>query len=459
MRHRKESNLLDMTVGAPAGLLLRFSMPLILANVLQQFCSLVDTAVVGQGVGLDAFAALGAVNGFQFMLNNVVMGLAMGYEVLFAQIHGARDDSAMRRTAAAAMSLSLLMAAVLTLLVQILMSPILRLMRVPEVLLYNAEQYLRILGGGMPIILMFYITAGILRAVGDSKTPFLSMVVMAILNVALDFLFIFGLQWGVRGAAFASMLAQGASVLINVLRINSLPMLRPEREDFKSCLPYSLMLLRLGMPYATMNFLAGAGIMIVQTITNGMGPAYIAGCTAASKVSGLVMGGQQAYSNAVSAYVGQNYGAGEFQRIRRGVRAAVVIACVTAVICGLTTYAAREPLIALFLETEDPAEYALALAAGSAWMTAYCSWMPMNYLIIMRAALQGLGSVRLPVLSGVAETAIRIVISVLAVQYNRDWICYSHAVSWGGIVAVSAIGYFVLIRRLIQDQREKGGSL
>ena len=448
MKSLKKESLRDMTVGDPASLLLHFSIPLILANVLQQFCAVVDTAVVGQGAGLEAFSALGAVNGFQYMLNNVMMGLAMGYEVLFSQRYGAREERALRQGAAASLILTGGLSLGMLLLVQGMMVPVLRLMQVPESLMPQGILYLRILACGIPVSLLLYVTTAILRALGDSRTPFLSMTLMAVLNIVLDLLFVFDLQLGVAGAAYASLIAQAVSAAINFLQLLRLPALRPASADFRTWRTHSGTLLRLCMPYAVMSFLAGASIMVVQGVTNGMGKAHIAGGAAAMKIANVVFIVQQAFSYAVSVYVGQNYGAGNRRRIIQGVRAAVVMACVTAVALGVPTYLLREPLMGLFIEKTDPAEYAAAIAAGSIWMFALCSWIPMNYLIILRSAAQGMGATRIPILAGVAETVIRVVISFLAVRYRPEWICWSHSISWVGIVLVSAVGYWILIRRM-----------
>lgn len=459
MKSLEKEFLRDMTVGDPASLLLHFSIPLILANVLQQFCAVVDTAVVGQGAGLEAFSALGAVNAFQYMLNNVMMGFAMGYEVLFSQLYGAHEEHELCRAASASLILTGSLSLLMLVLVQGTMIPVLQLMQVPRALMPQGVLYLRIIAFGIPISLLLYVTTAVLRALGDSKTPFFSMTLMAVLNIVLDLLFVFDLQMGVAGAACASLIAQAASAGVNFLQLLRLPALRPASDDFRTWRTYSYMLLRLCMPYAIMSFLAGASIMVVQGVTNGMGKAHIAGSAAAMKIANVVFIVQQAFSYAVSVYVGQNYGAVNRRRIIQGVRAAVVMACVTAVVLGVPTYLLREPLMGLFLKKTDPVEHAAAITAGSAWMLAFCSFMPLNFLIILRSAAQGMGATQLPILAGAAEAVVRLVVSFLAVRYHPEWICWSHSISWLGIVLVSAIGYRVLILGMPERDTEMNETM
>ena len=245
----KRPSIQDMTTGNPAQLLLRFSMPLIFANVLQQLCMVIDTAVVGQGAGLEAFSALGAVNGFQYVLNSVMMGAAMGFEVLFAQLYGARNNRALRQAAGASLLFTGILSVLMTMLVQGIMLPVLRLMQVPETLISLGGLYLRILTFGIPVSFLLYVTTAVLRALGDSKTPFFSMTLMAVLNIVLDLLFVFDMQQGVAGAAYASLIAQAVSAGINFLQLFCMSTLRPTGADFQMWRMQARVLLRLCMPY------------------------------------------------------------------------------------------------------------------------------------------------------------------------------------------------------------------
>ena len=445
--------LTSMTEGSPARLLLTFSLPLIFANVFQQLYTVTDTAIVGQGVGLHALAALGAADWFHWMLLSTVQGVCAGFAVRFSQQFGAQDESGLRRSVASASVLAVLLTIILAVVSQLLVYPVLHLLDTPQEIIGGAATYLRVMFAGLPLTMLANFTASILRSLGDSRTPLYGTIFASLLNVGLDLLFVFPFQWGIAGAAFASVIAQGASAAVNLLRIRTLSILRLQRSDFDGWQKLTFPLLRLGVPIASMNAITAVGGMGVQSVVNRFGPTVIAGFTATNKLYGVLEIASMSYGYAVSTYTGQNYGAGDYGRIRRGVRAAVGISIVTAIGLGLFIYWNRTRLTGLFISAADPAEAAAALSIAGYYLTLMCQWLPALYLIfVYRSALQGMGRVTVPMLSGVLETVLRIGTAFLLIPYWANAVYYAEVFAWTGAALFNAAGYYHLLHRWKTEQ-------
>lgn len=441
-------SLTSMTDGSPTRLLLTFSLPLVFANVFQQFYTVTDTAIVGQGVGLHALAALGAADWFYWMILSTVQGVCAGFAVRFSQQFGARDEDGLRRSVASSAILALLLAVLLTAVSQLLVVPVLQLLRTPTEILDGAVLYLRIMFAGIPLIMLANFSASLLRSLGDSRTPLYGTIFASLLNIALDLLFVFPLQWGIAGAAFASVLAQGASALVNLARICSLPILRLHRSDFEGWQKLSLPLLRLGIPIAAMNTITAVGGMGVQSVINRYGATAIAGFTATNKLYCIFDIACMSYGYAVSTYTGQNYGAKNFDRIYRGVCAAFWIAMTAAVIIGLGVYFGRYFLTGLFISATDPLEAAAAHEIATHYLTIMCASLSGLYLIfVYRSALQGMGQVMVPMLSGVLETILRLGTAFLLVPLCGELIYYAETVAWIGATLFNAAGYYIFLKK------------
>ena len=446
-------SLTSMTEGSPARLLISFALPLIFANVFQQLYTVTDTAIVGQGVGLHALAAVGAADWFHWMLLSTVQGICAGFAVRFSQQFGARDESGLRRTIASAAVLSVLLTLVLTAASQLLVYPVLHLLDTPPEIIGGAATYLRVMFLGLPLTMLANFTASLLRSLGDSRTPLYGTIFASLLNVVLDLLFVFPFRWGIAGAAFASVIAQGASALVNLIRLRGLSIVRLQRSDFDGWQKLVFPLLRLGVPIASMNAITAVGGMGVQSVVNRFGATVIAGFTATNKLYGLLEIASMSYGYAISTYTGQNFGAGDFGRIRRGVRAAVCLSLGTATVLGLLIYWNRAALTGLFISSTDPAEAAAALAISTRYLALMCSWLSALYLIfVYRSALQGMGQVIVPMLSGALETVIRIGSVFLLVSFWSDAIYYAEVFAWAGAALFNAAGYYVLVHRWKHNQ-------
>ena len=358
----------NMTTGNPGKLILFFALPLMAGNVCQRLYTVVDTAVVGKGLGVDALAAVGAADWFHWMILGSIQGFAQGFCILMAQKFGAGDIAGLRKVIANAVWLALACAVVITTAGELAARPVLTLLSTPDRIMDMSLLYLRILLGGMPIVMAYNLLASILRAMGDGKTPLYAMVWASCINIVLDLLFVLVFRWGIAGAAIATLLAQAFSSVYCLWFILHIPTLGLSAGDFfdrESGKWFSRdwklrwQLFRLGFPMALQNIIIAVGGMIVQSVVNGFGLTFIAGYTATNKLYGLLEIAAISYG-----YAGQNAGAAEIRRIHRGVRAALLLAVATSVVIGACMLLFGKMVLSIFL---SGSEEEVAAAMGTAY--------------------------------------------------------------------------------------------
>ena len=323
-----------MTEGSPIRLLISFALPLMVGNVFQQLYTVVDTAVVGQFVGVSALASLGAADSPNWGVLGIIQGLTQGFSILMAQHFGAKDYRELSRSVGASVTLCLVFTVLLGVGGQLWAETLLRLLNTPQDVLPGALLYLRIVYGGIPAIMAYNFLAAILRALGDAKTPLYAIVVAALMNVVLDLLFVVGFHWGIAGAAIATVVSQVASAVYCFFNVRKITILQVLPGDLKPSRDLTLTLLKLGFPMALQNAIIAMGSMVVQFVINGYGMLFLAGFTATNKLYGLLEIAATSYGFAVTSYVGQNLGARLVNRIKRGQRAAAVVAFLTSAGAG-----------------------------------------------------------------------------------------------------------------------------
>ena len=290
----------SMTEGSPIRLLISFALPLMVGNVFQQLYTVVDTAVVGQFVGVSALASLGAADSPNWGVLGIIQGLTQGFSILMAQHFGAKDYRELSRSVGASVTLCLVFTVLLGVGGQLWAEPLLRLLNTPQDVLPGALLYLRIVYGGIPAIMAYNFLAAILRALGDAKTPLYAIV--------------------------ATVVSQVASAVYCFFNVRKITILQVLPGDLKPSRDLTLTLLKLGFPMALQNAIIAMGSMVVQFVINGYGMLFLAGFTATNKLYGLLEIAATSYGFAVTSYVGQNLGARLVNRIKRGQRAAAVVA-------------------------------------------------------------------------------------------------------------------------------------
>lgn len=450
MSEIKKRNL-NMTQGHPARLLMAFALPLMFGNVFQQLYTVVDVAIVGQGVGMTALAALGTVDWMNWMYLGIIQGFAQGFSVRMSQEYGRGDYEQLKKTLGNATRMAVVIGLLATILAQVALEGFMTLLQVPDALKSQAEQYSRVILLGIPAMMYYNLLAAILRSVGDSKTPLLAMVAAAVTNIVLDCITVFGLGWGIAGAAAATVLAQILAGTLCLLRIRKSPMLCFGKAYMEPQKGLQRQMLGLGIPVAVQNLVIAAGGMAVQSVVNRFDTAFIAGFTATGKLYGLLEIAAISYGFAVTTYTGQNYGAGSANRIRTGTRWAAVISVATAVVIAGVMLAFGRQITMLFISVDDPEMAALAGDTAYQYLTVMALCLPVLYLLYAyRSALQGMGDTRIPLLSGVMELAMRVGTAiVIGYLGHPNGIFYAEVLAWTAAAVLLAVAYYRSERKLM----------
>ncbi len=442
----------NMTEGKPFSLILTFALPLMAGNVFQQLYTVVDTMVVGKHLGVSALAALGAADWMNWMMLGIVQGFTQGFGILMAQEFGAGQYERLKKVIGGSAVLALLSALLLVALGQLSITPVLGLLQTPGDILGNTSLYLRIMFTGIPIVMAYNLFACILRSLGDGRTPLHAMVVASLTNIALDLLFVMVFQWGIPGAAVATLIAQLVSSLYCLRHILRLELFKLCFGDFRLGKALCGKLLLLGFPMAFQNCIIAVGGMIVQFVVNGFGVIFIAGYTATNKLYGMLEIAATSYGYAMITYVGQNLGAGKSSRIRQGMRSAVAIAIATSVAIALVMLVFGKPILGCFI-SGTPEEAAVAMDAAYAYLAILSLCLPILYILhVTRSAIQGMGNTLLPMASGIAEFVMRTAIALLLpLVIQETGIYIAEVAAWAGADLVLVISYFALARKLPAD--------
>ena len=445
------SKTLNMTQGSPLGLLVRFALPLMFGNVFQQLYLVVDTAIVGRGVGMDALAALGCVDWLNWMMLGIAQGFTQGFSVRIAQKFGEDNPSALQIFMGQSSLVCAVLATVFTLLGQLLLPTFLLLLRVPPTLYPIAIRYSRILFIGLPVVFFFNYCSAMLRAVGDSKTPLIAMAVASVANIVLDLIAVFPLQMGVAGAALATILAQCLSGVICVIKVLRTPQLQFSKSHLSPRADIIKNLLKIGTPAACKNLVIALGGMAVMSVVNTFGTAFIAGFTASNKLYGLLEIAALSYGYAIITYVGQNYGAARFDRIRSGMKSATVLALVTAVVISALMFLFGRPITMLFISSENPEEVLLAGETAYRYLCVMASCLPILYMLyLLLSALQGLGDTMRPMVSGMVELGMRLAVAgIVAYTGYASGIFCAEITAWLGATVYLTYHYRKRIKQLI----------
>ena len=432
----------DLTKGKVSKQLLGFFLPMLLANLLQQLYAIADTAIVGKGLGDNALGAVGNLSSMWLLIVGFSMGMTNGFSVIVAQRRGAGDGDALRRSVALSAKLSLYTSALLTAGGILLLEPVLTAMRTAKPIFRDSLLYGSIIFRGLAATVAYNLCSGILRALGDSRTPFVALLASSAMNIALDCVAIFYLKMGVEGAAIATVLSQLASALICFRKLRGLEALRLRREDFEDDVPMYRALLKNGIPMACMNSVTAVGCAVVQGFVNGLGAAYTSAYSACSKYLNFFMLPSVTAGFAVSSFASQNYGAGKRERIREGVRVCGGIALVSYLALGSLMCAFPRTLAGLLLNGGET----IALAAGYLRICG-AALLLLNLLFVFRSCVQGMGYPLLPMCSGILEMALRIpVVALLLPRIGFQATACAEAVAWIGALALNLIAYIRCMR-------------
>lgn len=437
-----------MTKGNPYKLLFQFALPLMLGNIFQQMYTLVDTMVVGKGVGVDALAAVGASDWLNWMCFGMVAGLAQGFSIPMAQEFGAGHKDKLKKTIGNTISLAAVCAVVMLVIFQLLARPVLVLLQTPAEVLPVALRYIRIFFAGTPIVMAYNVFAATLRAMGDGKTPLYAMIVASLTNIVLDILFVIVLPFGIAGAAAATLIAQAVSAFYCYMALRRMEGMALSKADFLLPKENTVHLLKLSLPLAFQNVIICIGGMIVQFVVNGFGVLFLAGYTASNKLYGLLEIAAVSFGYAISTYVGQNVGAGEYKRLKTGHVAAIVVSLTTSFVISAAMLFLGKTFISWFL-SGTPEE--IEAAAAVAWRYLLFMSLALSALYLLyayRSALQGMGNTLIPLISGILEFFLRTgMVLGLTGLIGSDGIFFAEISAWIGAAVLLGISYYVIMAK------------
>ena len=441
----------DMTQGSPTKLILFFCLPILAGNIFQQLYSLVDTFVVGRVEGVTALAAVSSAGWLDWTLLGLAMGLAQGFAIQVAQSFGAGDYDELRQAVGQSLTLSALVVLLLEIVSQVLLRPVLTLLNTPPDTYELTCLYLRIIFGGLPVVMGFNLLAGFLRSVGNSRTPLIAMITAAVCNIALDILFVASFHWGVAGVGIATVISQGLSCIICLVAVMRLPVLRVSVKDLRLTPDIAPRLMKLGLPIGFQNFIISIGGLVPQGVVNAQGFIFMAGYSAAGRLQGLIELAGTALSAAVGTFTGQNYGARKLDRVKLGLRRSAQIGTGMAIIVAAVVLIWGKDLLRLFIQ-DDPAIVEQVLTFGHRFLIFMGSGLFALYMLfVYRSTLQGLGDTFLPMISGIVELFMRIGSALLLPLFMGEWGIYlSEIMAWAGAAVLLIWGYYRRIRLLSQ---------
>ena len=441
---------LDMTKGKPSMLIIKFIFPLIIGNIFQQLYNMADTIIVGQFVGVQALAAVGATGSLMFLILGFMQGFTTGFTVLTSQRFGAGDMEGMKKSVAMAALLSVLFTIVMTTVSVAGMGGLLRLMRTPEDIFMMSKTYIVIICVGMGCTILYNLMASILRAVGNSKVPLFFLIIAAITNIVLDLVFVLCFHMGVAGAAWATVVSQGLSGLLCIFYVaKKVDILKLRKDHFRPDFHLMGVELSVGLPMAVQFSITAVGTIMVQVALNMLGSVAVAAYTAASKVEQLVTQPFVAMGMTMATYAGQNRGINAYERIRQGVRYAVLLTTAYALFVFALTMLLRHHLIALFVSDH--------LQQIETYATVYLflcgtSYTMLGMIFIYRNVLQCCGFALIPTLGGVVELVSRAVVAVTAACHQSfEGVCLANMSAWITTSFFLWLSYMIIFRKVVRQ--------
>lgn len=438
----------DLTEGNPMKLVLRFAVPLLFGVLFQQFYSFVDTAIVGRYLGAAKLAAVGATGSVNFLVIGLCLGMCSGFSIPIAQAFGAKDISLLRRTVWHAILLSASMSLLFAAASSILCKPLLRLMNTPAEILEDSANYIRIIFLAIPCCVLYNMASGILRALGDSKTPVLFLVLASLINIVLDLFLILLCDLDVAGAAWATAASQLLSGLGCVIfMIRNFPILHLQKEDRRFSGKMCLKMLGVGLPMGLQFSITAIGSVIVQWSVNGLGVSAVAAVSAAGKISAFFVCVFDALSSTVATFASQNIGARKLNRVREGLKAAAKLGTVYCVAAFSLIFLFAREMLSIFV---DPNAESSVMEMGIRFLRINASfYIPLLFVNIVRLCIQGIGYTRAAMFAGVFEMIARTTVALFLVPVlGFTGACLANPMAWIMADLFLIPCYFRIVRNL-----------
>ncbi|MDO5293424.1 MAG: MATE family efflux transporter [bacterium] len=437
----------SMTVGSPMKLIMQFFIPLLCGMLFQQFYSMMDTMIVGRFLGSKALASVGGTGSINFMIIGFCMGVCNGFAIPVAQSFGAEDFTSLCKYVANSVWLSILFSSITTIIVCVFCKQILLWMNTPSDIMEGAYQYIFVIFLGIPVTYLYNLLAGILRSLGDSKTPLYFLVMSSLFNIILDLVAVIVLKMGVSGAAWATVAAQGISgVLCLIYIIKKYPILKIHKDEWSLRGEYVKPLCMMGIPMGLQYSITAIGSVILQTAVNSLGSIAVAAVTAGNKISMFFCCPFDAFGSTMATYAGQNVGAKKLDRVTQGIKACCLLAFIYSVIACLVLMIFGSNLTLLFVKKEET-----QIIKDSAYLLRVLSafYIPLALVNIVRFSIQGLGFGKLAIVAGVCEMIARGMVGYFFVPiFGYTAACFASPVAWLMADAFLIPAYIWAIRKL-----------
>jgi len=440
---RKSFNAnVDLIHGPIFKSLIIFALPLFISNIFQQLYNTVDTMIVGRFVGVDALASIGGADWINWAILGLLMGFTQGFSIRVSNCLGANDERGMEKSIAMSYLSCFFIALIAIVCAQIIIEPLLQLLNTPSHTIQGSIIYLRIMSGGALIVIFYNCFSSILRAMGDSRTPLIAMVMAACLNVALDLLFVCVFHQGIAGAAIATLISQlfAASFCYHKLT-KELPF-KITKESFQIDTHLIKQLIKLGLPLAFQNLIIAIGGTILQSVVNGFGFLFIAGYTATNKVYGILEVVAISFGYAITTFVSQNFGAKKYQRMKSGVFQANILSIFISIVIMISILVLGKKILLLFIST-TPKQTQIVLTYAYDYLFTMAVCLPILYILYSyRSALQGMENTLIPMISGIVELIMRVSVALILPQYIGVYGIYlAEVLAWAAAAVMLYICY------------------
>lgn len=431
----------DMTTGNPTKLILKFALPMLIGNIFQQLYNMVDSIIVGKYEGANALAAVGATGPLNFLIFSLALGLSAGISIVLAQYFGAKDDENVKKTFVTATYLIIGASLLMGLVGFIFSKPILRLVNTPESIIGDSDIYMKITCLGIIGIGVYNGIASVLRAMGDSITPLIFLAVACVLNILLDLLFVVVFHKGVAGVAIATIISQiVAAIGCTIYALYKIKILRIPLKDYKIDPLILKKCIKLGLPVAFQNSFVALSTILLQNVINGYGEVVIAASTAATRIEQLILQPSSSVGAAIAFYTGQNIGARQIDRVKKGFISASKIVIMFGLVMLPMMYFGGELIMKLFTTKEDIEVVNIGITALRVTCFFYIF---VGMIFVSRNLLSGAGDVKIPMFMGVTEVVCRVLFASIlshSIGYNGIW--WATGLTWLFTSLVGIIRYY-----------------
>jgi len=454
----------DLTEGSPLKRIVFFALPMLFGVLFQQFYSFVDTAVVGRYLGAERLAAVGATGSVNFLVIGLCLGLCSGFSIPIAQAFGAKNEHEMRRCVFHSVVLSGVLSVLFAVLSTVFCKPLLRLMNTPEEIIDASASYISIIFAAIPCCVLYNMASGILRSLGDSRTPVVFLVMASLVNIVLDLVLIIVCGMDVAGAAVATAASQLlAGIGCVIVMIRRFPVLHMNREDRQFDFRLARKMLGIGLPMGLQFSITAIGSVMVQWSVNGLGVNAVAAVSGGVKISMFFACVFDALASTMATFAGQNMGARKLDRIHQGLRCASVLGIIYCALAFGVVALFAQPLLSLFIDADAAPE---VMSMSVLYLTINAAfYIPLLFVNIVRLSIQGMGYTRVAMLAGLFEMIARTAVALFVVpSAGFTGACFANPAAWVMADLFLIPCYFQIMRvvrqRLMPEtQEEKAGKL